>query len=94
VVQQLDSIYENDFHDSVSSQELCSTQSLSTQQLEVAISPLLAAGLVEKVTSKGYISDLPNPKNRKSIGKPVIGKTRRSGKELSPFYPESTNKTS
>jgi TIR domain len=48
ILQRLNSVYETDFTDSVPDKALLSQLSLTPQQLELAISPLLAEGLIEK----------------------------------------------
>jgi len=48
ILQRLNAVYEEDFHDAVPDEEFCNVHSLSRQQLELVVSPMLAQGLVEK----------------------------------------------
>src|SRR6266700_1777197 len=48
VLQRLNAVYEKDFHDAVPDEEFCNIHSLSRQQLELVVSPMLAQGWVEK----------------------------------------------
>jgi len=48
ILQRLNAVYEEDFDGAVSDDELCSVHSLSRQQLELVVSPMLAQGWVEK----------------------------------------------
>lgn len=48
ILQRLNAVYEEDFHDAVPDGEFCSLHSLSRQQLELVVSPLMAQGWVEK----------------------------------------------
>lgn len=48
ILDRLNSTYEEDFGTAVPDQEFCRIHSLTPQQLEVTISPLLAGGIVEK----------------------------------------------
>jgi hypothetical protein len=48
ILQRLNAVYEEDFHGAVPDEEFCNVHSLSRQQLELAVSPMLAQGWVEK----------------------------------------------
>jgi hypothetical protein len=48
ILQRLNAVYEENFHESVPAEEFCSAYSLSRQQLEVVLSPLVAEGWIEK----------------------------------------------
>src|SRR5947209_5456585 len=48
ILQRLNAVFEEHFYESVPAEEFCSAYSLSRQQLEVLISPLVAEGWIEK----------------------------------------------
>jgi len=48
ILQRLNAVYEEHFHAAVPDEEFCNTHSLSRQQLQLVVSPMLAQGLVEK----------------------------------------------